>query len=483
MSDLVLVKGDRSRLLWANSGFLEYYGMTNEELENIVDSPHSDPDDTVQYVKDDHDVFTSGKTLDIPSEPITDSSGKVAYYHTIKTAIKDDEGRVIRTVGVSRPITDERVRVASDRDRGDRKQTLGKLRTMVRYMPLAVAMFDVKQRFLSYSLAWSALFGVGGDHDADNLAGQFYDLTCETRFALTERMAAAINSGQTDSIRAAVMESAAGDELNFDVEIRPWSLPSGDIGGVIVLLHDITRMTRAQQELVRLNEELMQFNYRVSHDLLAPLKTVLGFVDLCELELEDGNVDEVRSYHGIIKENVASLGALVEDVLNLARADVSRTGTDTVELEQLLRDAVSKYQSDIDAADIAVAFDIDVPTLRAERVRVQQVMENLIANAIKYHDPHKSERQIRITARATDGPSPNISVTVRDNGIGFDEHLSAKIFAIFTRGTSKHPGSGLGLYIVKKHLDQLGGAIRVLSNRDDTVFEVSLPLSATEAPN
>ena len=97
LRDLVLVKGARSKLLWANKAFLDYYGMTEEDLYQIVDAPHSDPDDTLQYVIDDQKVFDLRDHYNIPSEAVTDALGKVRRFHTIKSPILE-EGQVIRTV-------------------------------------------------------------------------------------------------------------------------------------------------------------------------------------------------------------------------------------------------------------------------------------------------------------------------------------------------------------------------------------------------
>ena len=90
VSEFVLVKGDRSRLLWANAAFRDYYGLSNEQLRELIDSEHSDPDDTLQYVRDDHQVFTSGEQLAV-TEPITRHDGDVAYFSTIKTPIPSTE--------------------------------------------------------------------------------------------------------------------------------------------------------------------------------------------------------------------------------------------------------------------------------------------------------------------------------------------------------------------------------------------------------
>lgn len=182
MSDLVLVKGDRSKLLWANQSFLDYYGMSNEALQDLVDAPHSDPDDTLQYVKDDHSVFTSGKTLDVPSEPITDAEGKRAFFHTVKTALKDEEGKVIQTVRVSHRIKDEGVQERAEATREAEKDNLRELRALVNHIPQAVAMFDVKHRFICNSPNWETLLGVQGEA----LLGTFYDSVLEERLPLVE---------------------------------------------------------------------------------------------------------------------------------------------------------------------------------------------------------------------------------------------------------------------------------------------------------
>jgi signal transduction histidine kinase len=174
-----------------------------------------------------------------------------------------------------------------------------------------------------------------------------------------------------------------------------------------------------------------------------------------------------------MRQNVIRLGALVEDVLNLARADVRDLERTDIDLDRLVAEIFQKYRSDVTEAAIAVSHDCGGLTLHSERVRVLQVVENLVSNAIKYHHPERRERRVSVSARR--GPQGGVVLVIRDNGIGFDASQSTAIFDLFKRATSKYPGSGLGLYIVKKHLDRLGGSVHVVSNRDDTVFEVSIP--------
>lgn len=108
LPDMVLVKAAQSRIVWANKAFRDYYGMSLDELRQIIDAPFNEPDYTQQYIKDDAYVFNSGQTLNIPEEPCTRHDGQVRPFHTIKSPIFDAEGKVIFTVGISRDISERK---------------------------------------------------------------------------------------------------------------------------------------------------------------------------------------------------------------------------------------------------------------------------------------------------------------------------------------------------------------------------------------
>ncbi|MEG3848409.1 PAS domain S-box protein [Microcoleus sp. herbarium19] len=108
IADMVLVKGPQSKIVWANQAFRDYYGMSEGELQGIVDAPFADPDNTLQYIKDDTFVFETGQTLQIPEEPATRHDGEVRLFSTVKTPIRNQDGLVTMTVGVSRDMTERR---------------------------------------------------------------------------------------------------------------------------------------------------------------------------------------------------------------------------------------------------------------------------------------------------------------------------------------------------------------------------------------
>ncbi|MEG3903857.1 PAS domain S-box protein [Microcoleus sp. B4-C5] len=108
IADMVLVKGPKSKIVWANQAFRDYYGMTQEELQDILDAPFADPDNTLQYVRDDAFVFETGQTLQISEEPVTRYDSEVRLFSTVKTPIRNADGQIVMTVGVSRDMTERK---------------------------------------------------------------------------------------------------------------------------------------------------------------------------------------------------------------------------------------------------------------------------------------------------------------------------------------------------------------------------------------
>lgn len=107
LTEMVLVKREESRIVWANRAFREYYGMSNQELDNLINASFNKPNYTQQYIQDDAYVFNTGKTLEV-EEPVTRFDGEIRQFNTIKSAIRNESGEVILTVGISRDITERK---------------------------------------------------------------------------------------------------------------------------------------------------------------------------------------------------------------------------------------------------------------------------------------------------------------------------------------------------------------------------------------
>lgn len=235
------------------------------------------------------------------------------------------------------------------------------------------------------------------------------------------------------------------------------------------------RLQRAQADLSRANDELSQFNYRTSHDLIAPLKTIRGFADLALRDLARGGAASTADLLRRIDQQAARLDQIVRDLLNLCQVDHLQEAAEPVDLDALLR-GVDESLRDL-KQERGAAFRWSV-TLRqplfAQTARVRQILENLVSNGLKYADDAKPERWVEV--RAIEGARGGARIEVEDNGIGIPEDARGRIFDMFFRvGNSPQFGSGLGTYLVKKHVDAMGGSIDYVSTPRGTVFFVDLP--------
>ena len=150
ITDMVLVKGSQSRIVWANKAFRDYYGLSNEQLKDMIDAPFNQPDYTLQYIQDDAYVFETGQSLEI-EEPVTRYDGKVKMFNTIKSVIRNEAGEKILTVGVSRDV--------SDRNQAENalRESEEKLRSLFELCPVGIALNDLQGKFIEVNKAFETI--------------------------------------------------------------------------------------------------------------------------------------------------------------------------------------------------------------------------------------------------------------------------------------------------------------------------------------
>lgn len=224
------------------------------------------------------------------------------------------------------------------------------------------------------------------------------------------------------------------------------------------------------------NEELGQFAYRTSHDLRAPLIRMSQLAQLCLLDIDDGEFESVKSSCLLIQENSIRLNQLVTDIINLTRADLKVESVGRVVVADIVQNAMDMY-SEL-AKEMSVIVDATIEedlVVQTQGVRLQQIINNLISNAIKYSDQRKTHRYVQIEADLSDN---QLVIRIVDNGIGIPADKQSELFDMFVRF---HPevsfGSGLGTSIVKRHVDALGGQIHLDSNEQGSCFTVELPIN------
>jgi len=255
-------------------------------------------------------------------------------------------------------------------------------------------------------------------------------------------------------------------ELVFDGAIRD-----------ISIVKETQQMLEVQnEELKKINSELDRFVYSASHDLKAPLASVLGLINIARLSQ---NQEEISQYLRLMETSVRKLDNFIREIIAYSRNSRLELAQDLIHFEQILEEAYEnvKYLENYERLDRRLSIEGDVP-FYTDSKRLLIIFNNLISNAIIYQNTLAEESFIEIKVRLQ---PEKAEIHFIDNGQGIaPEHLD-NIFKMFYRASQDSKGSGLGLYIVKETIDKLGGSIEVSSvYGEGTDFYLVLPnLQAT----
>lgn len=223
------------------------------------------------------------------------------------------------------------------------------------------------------------------------------------------------------------------------------------------LRNKVAERTRDLEEKTR---QLEAFVYTVAHDLRAPLRSINGYADLV-LE-EYGPTAEGRVYLERIKDATRRLDSLIRDLLVYSRVTQVAVNLESVEIGPVMEAVLRDLQPDILRTGAKVTVSPELPAVMAERSIVEHVLGNLISNAVKFTAPGVPP-EIDVAARTKDGW---VRIEVRDNGIGIPPEYHEKIFNVFERLQSSraYPGTGVGLAIVARGVQRVGGRFGVRSS-------------------
>ena len=250
----------------------------------------------------------------------------------------------------------------------------------------------------------------------------------------------------------------------------------GNHYGNVTIIEDITerktaerKITKQNEELIKINQELDQFVYSAAHDLRAPIANVMGLVKLIRMEEIS---DTASHYIGLQEKSLEKLDEFIKSIVDYSRNSRLGLSKDEINLDEFVNEVVDQYRFSENAEKLAISIKVKQPgKFVTDLNRLSVVMNNLVSNAVRYMDPEKPDCFLNIDVVAD---AKQAKITVADNGIGIEkEHLMA-IFELFYRASSNSKGTGIGLYIVKETMDKLKGKIKVESKYGDgTTFTVT----------
>lgn len=230
-----------------------------------------------------------------------------------------------------------------------------------------------------------------------------------------------------------------------------------------------TELEKMNETLSKTNEELDKFVYSVSHDLRAPITSVMGLLDLCRTDKE--NID---LYLNLQDKSMHRLDNFINDILHYARNSRLEIVPVPLDFSRLIKDVFDSQAYSNSADDMHLDIQITGNSaIYNDEFRFTIIMANIISNAIRYRNPKAEKSFLRFEICLS---SSQAELIVKDNGIGIGASHLANIFQMFYRANSKVSGSGLGLYIVKEAIHKMNGTISVSSEEGiGTIFTLQIP--------
>ena len=237
----------------------------------------------------------------------------------------------------------------------------------------------------------------------------------------------------------------------------------------------VNQVVQKTEGLEKSNAELREFSYRISHDLRAPIISSIGLVDVTKQFLDQGNTEPAQEALEHIDVSMHRMESLVEDIINLTKMKQIDIDKEHVNLVSLTTKIIEKIGHMPNFEKIKIHKDIALEdTISVKKMYLEQTMENLISNSVKYFDPDKPKSYIEIKARKENSL---IKINIRDNGIGIPEDYREQMFEMFKRFHPKVSfGSGLGLYLVSQNVKQLDGKISYIPHEDGSEFVIEIPV-------
>ena len=404
------------------------------------------------------------------------ADGSMGYMEARAEAMLNEQGQIVKIFGTSLDISDRKaaeialqqlndeLELRIERRTAALQASEARFRGFFDFAPIGIAVADVQTyQFTAVNQAFCELLGYG---EAELLTlGSCPILSVAEDWNLEQDHANALLRGEGNSYQIEKQYiKKSGEVILGSLTTTTLRDEAGHITHLIGMVQDITDRKLTEQkiqqtvaQLVATNQELESFSYSVSHDLRAPLRHVNGFVNALQQRLQNHAAltdPKVVHYLQVIETSSQKMSQLIDGLLTLSRLGRKPMEHKPVPLRLLVDEAIALLQNSPETT-VRVEFVIgELPTVQGDATLLQQVLSNLIGNAVKFSRNHPAPR-IEI------GTLPEGTIFVQDNGVGFEMAYADKLFGAFQRlhAQTEFEGTGIGLAIVQRIIHRHGGTI------------------------
>lgn len=343
----------------------------------------------------------------------------------------------------------------------------------------AIFILDVKGNVSSWNQGARRLKGYSSDEIIGKHFSTFYTAEDLATDKPARELTTAIREGRYEEEGWRIRK----DRTRFWANVVITSLwdKRGNLSGFAKVTRDLTQRKREEEALRRKTDELEAFAHTLSHDLRAPLRSVLSFADLLKKDRNDLSSEDQLVYLEKITSAAKSMDTLISDILKLSQLSLAPAPDEAVSLDDVLDEAVRMQESEVNRLHAKIHIKKPLPGIYANRTLLLQIFSNLIGNALKF-GRHGQVPEIEIFHEIA---GDHCEIHVRDEGIGIAHEDQKSIFKMFDRGSvdETYHGTGVGLAIVKKAAERIGGNVTVNSAPGEgSDFVVTLPPEFVAVP-
>ncbi len=390
-------------------------------------------------------VFSQGFVTDYPLA-IRHVSGKVTDVLYNASVYRDGNGNVLGVFAAARDITERKVM------EDELKNSEAKFRSIIEVSPVPMALNDERLSITFLNPAFVQTFGYTTD-DIPTVADWWTKAYPDPDYRRWAESAwqTALEKAKQEQTGFSPMEVAVRCKNNSVkiVLVTAAEVIHNDVAGMhLVVLYDITERKQIEAELTRSNAELEQFAYAVSHDMRQPLRMVTSYLSLIENALTGQLSEETQQFIDFAVNGAKRMDAMILSLLDYSRIGRVFEAKTRLSSQASLDEALAFLNPELSACGGAIKVTGDWPELFASRDELTRLLQNLIGNALKYHDENQPP-QVDVHGTISAG---SLRVEVRDQGIGIEPSQRDRLFKVFSRlqARSRFDGTGVGLALCRK---------------------------------
>lgn len=452
-------KDGNSKMVWVAGAFEKMTGYTPQEYTASGGwYAHLHPDDREKDAEGMRKLMEKQDVVNLDLRVFI-KNGDIRWERVFAHPVwSEEENRLIGIVGAVQDVTDQKQAEEL------LKETLLQQVAILNNIPDLAWLKDLDSRYIAVNEQFSKTCGFETQEIIGRNDYHIWEKNYAEKYHKDDLQV--IESGKRRHIEELQIDST-GREYWVETIKTPIRNAQGEIVGTTGLAREITERKKAEIEREKLiaeleakNAELERFTYTVSHDLKSPLVTITGFLSYLEKDARKGDFEKFKTDINRIQDAAEKMQNLLKDLLELSRIGRLINESAEARFDDIVKEALTLVEGQVKARHVSVEFMDGGHKIHGDYIRLVEVMQNLIDNAIKFMGDQPNPR-VRIGTVTDEQNKPTFFV--QDNGIGIDPQYSERIFGLFNKLDSNSQGSGVGLSIVKRIIEVHGGNIWVES--------------------